>query len=58
MRRFERAGIAVVVALLILLPVAVHGWPASVAGNVFTIPGICWNSSAWAFIRPSRTAVQ
>src|SRR6201996_1891453 len=36
-RRFERAGIAVVVALLILLPVAVHGWPASVAGNVFTI---------------------
>src|ERR1700744_10626 len=50
-RRFERAGIAVVVALLILLPVAVHGWPASAAGHVFTIPlllsglGLIWGGS-------------
>ena len=37
MRRYERAGIALLVILLIALPAAVHGWPASVAGNVFTV---------------------
>jgi signal transduction histidine kinase len=34
-RRFERAGIALAVLLFVALPIAVHGWPASVAGNVF-----------------------
>jgi signal transduction histidine kinase len=34
-RRLEQAGIALVVLLLIALPIAVHGWPASVTGNVF-----------------------
>jgi signal transduction histidine kinase len=33
-RRFEQAGIALVIALFVALPIAVHGWPASVAGNV------------------------
>ena len=36
MRRFERAGIVVVVLALVALPTAVHGWPATVAGNLFT----------------------
>src|ERR1700744_2917630 len=34
-RRFERAGIALAVLLFVALPIAVHGWPARVAGNGF-----------------------
>ncbi len=36
MHRFEKAGIALLMLLLVALPTAVHGWPASVAGNTFT----------------------
>jgi signal transduction histidine kinase len=35
-RRLERAGIAVAVLATVALPTALHGWPATVAGNVFT----------------------
>ena len=34
MRRLEKAGIAVLVLLLVGLPIALHGWPASLAGNI------------------------
>ena len=34
MLRLEMAGIAVLVLLLNALPVALHGWPATLAGNV------------------------
>jgi hypothetical protein len=30
----EKAGIAVLILLLVALPIALHGWPASLAGNV------------------------
>jgi signal transduction histidine kinase len=30
----EKAGIAVLVLLLVGLPIALHGWPASLAGNI------------------------
>ncbi len=36
MHRFEKAGIALVILLLVVLPAALQGWPASVAGNTFT----------------------
>jgi signal transduction histidine kinase len=36
MDRFERAGIALLVLLLAAVPTAVHGWPGTVAGNLFT----------------------
>ena len=36
MHRFEKAGIALLILLLVALPTAVHGWPVSVAGNAFT----------------------
>ena len=36
MDRLEKAGIALLVLLLVALPTAVHGWPASAAGNTFT----------------------
>jgi signal transduction histidine kinase len=37
MVRFERAGIALLVLLLAAVPTAVHGWPETLAGNVFTV---------------------
>jgi signal transduction histidine kinase len=35
-RRFEQAGIAVLILAIVALPTAIHGWPTTVAGNVFT----------------------
>ncbi|KQV75675.1 hypothetical protein ASC61_12060 [Aeromicrobium sp. Root344] len=35
MRRLEQGAIALAVALLIALPVALHGWPGTFRGNVF-----------------------
>jgi signal transduction histidine kinase len=35
-RRLEQAGIVVLVAAVIALPTAIHGWPTSVGGNLFT----------------------
>ncbi|TDO67182.1 signal transduction histidine kinase [Kribbella sp. VKM Ac-2571] len=36
MRRLEQVGIVVLVAALVALPTAIHGWPTTVAGNLFT----------------------
>jgi signal transduction histidine kinase len=35
-RRFEKPGITLVVLLFVALPTGIHGWPATVLGNVFT----------------------
>jgi signal transduction histidine kinase len=35
--RFERIGIATAVLLLLALPTALHGWPTTLSGNVFTL---------------------
>ena len=35
-RRLEQAGIALLVLVCVVVPTAAHGWPATVAGNVFT----------------------
>jgi signal transduction histidine kinase len=35
-RRFEKAGIAILVLAIVALPTAIHGWPSTVTGNVFT----------------------
>ncbi|WUJ74053.1 histidine kinase [Kribbella soli] len=35
-RRLEQVGIVVLVAAVIALPTAIHGWPTSVGGNLFT----------------------
>ena len=34
--RFERAGIVLVIGLLVALPTAIHGWPGTLAGNFLT----------------------
>ena len=34
MQRLEKAGIAVLILLLVALPTALHGWPASLAGTI------------------------
>src|ERR1700712_2536694 len=36
MPRIERSGIALGVLLLVALPTAVHGWPTTLRGNLFT----------------------
>ena len=36
MRRFEKAGIAVLILAMVALPTAIRGWPTTIAGNVFT----------------------
>jgi signal transduction histidine kinase len=35
-RRLEQVGIVVLVAAVIALPTAIHGWPTSLGGNLFT----------------------
>lgn len=35
-RRLEQAGIVTLILALVVLPTAIHGWPRTVAGNVFT----------------------
>jgi signal transduction histidine kinase len=35
-RRLEQAGIAALILAVVALPTAIHGWPATVSGNVFT----------------------
>ena len=37
MREIERIGIAAGVLLLVALPTALHGWPTTLRGNVFTL---------------------
>ena len=37
MRRLEKAGIVVLVFLLVALPVMLHGWPGSLPGNIFMV---------------------
>ncbi|WP_405070300.1 histidine kinase [Kribbella sp. NBC_01510] len=36
MHRLERVGIVVLDAIVVALPTALHGWPTTVVGNVFT----------------------
>jgi signal transduction histidine kinase len=36
-RRLEQAGTAALIAVLVVLPTALHGWPDTVMGNVFTV---------------------
>jgi len=37
MARIERSGIALGVVLLVALPTALHGWPTTIRGNLFTV---------------------
>jgi signal transduction histidine kinase len=37
MRLIERLGIALAVLLLVVLPTALHGWPTTLRGNLFTV---------------------
>jgi signal transduction histidine kinase len=41
MHVLERSGIALGILLLVALPVALHGWPTTVRGNVFTLLILC-----------------
>jgi signal transduction histidine kinase len=51
MRRLEQVGIAVLVLAIVAVPTAIHGWPTTVMGNVFTaallasgFTLVCWRS--------------
>jgi len=48
-RRREQLGIAVGVLLLVALPTALHGWPATLRGNLFTglLLGAGWALMWW-----------
>ena len=37
MRVLERSGIAVGILVLVALPTALHGWPTTLRGNLFTL---------------------
>jgi len=57
-RRFEKAGIAVVVLAIVALPTAIHGWPATMTGNVFTAALLASGLTLmWWRIRPRLVAV-
>ncbi len=58
MQRFEKAGIAVLVFLLVALPIVLHGWPASAGGNLFTATLLASGLTLmWWRTRPRLTAV-
>ena len=41
MHRLEQAAVVILVAVTTVLPTAVHGWPVTVAGNVFVAALSC-----------------
>jgi signal transduction histidine kinase len=41
MHRLDRIGVALGVLLLVGLPTALHGWPTTLEGNVFTVLLLC-----------------
>jgi signal transduction histidine kinase len=41
MQLFDRIGVALAVLLLVVLPTALHGWPSTLGGNVFTVLVLC-----------------
>ncbi len=58
MHRFEKAGIAFLVLLLVALPAAAHGWPAGVAGNSFMVLVLASGLTlVWWRTRPRLVAV-
>jgi signal transduction histidine kinase len=58
MDRFEKAGIALLVLLLAAVPTAVHGWPETLAGNVFTASILASGLTlVWWRTRPRTVAV-
>jgi signal transduction histidine kinase len=57
-RRLEQAGIAVLTLLVVALPTAVHGWPTTVLGNVFTAALLASGLTlVWWRTRPRLVAV-
>ncbi|MGW5240702.1 sensor histidine kinase [Monashia sp. NPDC004114] len=41
MRALERSGIALLILILVALPTALHGWPTTLRGNLFTLVVLC-----------------
>jgi signal transduction histidine kinase len=57
-RRLESVGIVALVAAVIALPTAIHGWPVSVAGNAFTAALMASGLTLlWWRSHPRRVAV-
>ncbi|MEO6998647.1 MAG: histidine kinase [Terracoccus sp.] len=58
MRRIERFGIALGVVLLVALPTALHGWPSTLRGNLFTGLLLCSGLALmWWRSHPRRASV-
>jgi signal transduction histidine kinase len=58
LRRLEQAGIALLTVVVIVLPTAVHGWPTTVLGNVFTLALVASGLTLlWWRTRPRTVAV-
>ena len=58
MSSLERSGIIVGVLLLVVLPTAIHGWPTTLEGNVFTVAMLCGGLALlWWRSRPRLAAV-
>jgi signal transduction histidine kinase len=57
-RRFENAGIAILMLAIVALPTAIHGWPATVSGNVFTVALLASGLTLmWWRTRPRLVAI-
>jgi signal transduction histidine kinase len=57
-RRLEQIGIVVLILVIVALPTAVHGWPTTVAGNVFTAALMAGGLTlVWWRTRPRAVAV-
>jgi signal transduction histidine kinase len=58
MPQLERVGIVLAVLLLVALPTAVHGWPTTLRGNVFTSLTLCAGLALlWWRTRPRVASV-
>ena len=58
MQRLEQAGIVVLILLLVALPIALHGWPGSLDGNICTASLLASGLTlVWWRTRPRLVAV-
>ena len=44
MHRFEQAGIALLIGLLVALPTAIHGWPVATIVRGIALPAVVFTA--------------
>lgn len=57
-RRFEQAGIAALILIVVVVPTAIHGWPRTLVGNVFTAALLAGGLTlVWWRTRPRQVVI-